>query len=371
MDNIITPTATFDFSTLNLENPLPLQGGSFFTKLNFSDKSLPLYVQLPRAESKHGIVRNASTKKAYIDLLFGFFENNLQTWFENLEIRCRELIFEKKDLWFQTDMTADDIENTFISPSKSYRSGKFITVRAHLPTSRQIKQDSCMIYDESERQLDSSVITGTTKFIPLIHIEGIRFSSKSFQVEINVRQIMVLSLEDTIKKSCMIKYGKTGTEEPNTLESLEPEDFKNPNPLETTEQNLSENDKGVEIIEAKTLDTLVNKEDTSSGTEIAAANTEIENQEKTDDKVDVVDLPQDTELHEVDLAVGGDNESISLKNPKDVYYEIYKVAYEKAKHMKQVALEAHLEAQNIKNKYMLDDILASDDELSNYSEIEE
>ena len=51
--------------------------------------------------------------------------------------------------------------------------------------------------------------------------------------------------------------------------------------------------------------------------------------------------------------------------------EIYKAAHEKAKHMKKVALEAQLEAQNIKNKYMLDDILASDDELSNYSEIEE
>jgi len=376
MDNIITPTATFDFSTLNLENPLPLQGGSFFTKLNFSDKSLPLYVQLPRAESKHGIVRNASTKKAYIDLLFGFFENDLQTWFENLEIRCRELIFEKKDLWFQTEMTADDIENSFISPSKSYRSGKFVTVRTHLPMSRQLKHDSCMIYDESERQLDASIITATTKFIPLIHVEGIRFSSKSFQVEINVRQIMVLSLEDTIKKSCMIKYGKTGTEEPNTLESLDPEDLKNPVPLEITEQNLSENDKEVELTEAKTTtDTSVEKEENSSGMKMAEPNTEAENQENPGDKVQVVDLPQgntqDNELHEVDLAVGGDNESISLKNPKDVYMEIYKAAYEKAKHMKQVAIEAHLEAQNIKSKYMLDDILASDDELSNYSEIEE
>ena len=132
MDNIITPTTAFDFSALNLENPLPLQGGSFFTKLNFSDKSLPLYVQLPRAASKHGIVRNASTKKAYIDLLFGFFENDLQTWFENLEIRCRELIYEKRELWFQSEMTADDIENIFISPSKSYRSGKFMTIRTHL-----------------------------------------------------------------------------------------------------------------------------------------------------------------------------------------------------------------------------------------------
>ncbi len=235
MDNIITPSSTFDFSTLNLENPLPLQGGSFFTKLNFSEKSLPLYVQLPRAGSKHGIVRNASTKKAYIDLLFNYFESDLLTWFENLEIKCRELISDKKDLWFQTDMTTDDIENIFISPTKSYKSGKFMTVRTHIPVSRQIKQEGCLIYDESERQLDSSAIVESTKFIPLIHIEGIKFSSKSFQLEINVRQIMVLSLEDSIKKNCMIKYGKPETSEPNTLESLDNENSENATPLEITE----------------------------------------------------------------------------------------------------------------------------------------
>ena len=375
MDNIITPTAGFDFSTLNLENPLPLQGGSFFTKLNFSDKSLPLYVQLPRAGSKHGIVRNASTKKAYIDLLFGFFENDLLTWFENLEIRCRELIFEKKDIWFQTEMTADDIENTFISPSKSYRSGKFMIVRTHLPTYRQIKQDSCMIYDENERQLDPSAITETTKFIPLIHVEGIRFSSKSFQLEINVRQIMVLSLEDTIKKSCMIKFAKAETLEPNTLESLNSEDSQNPNPLETTEPNLVEKDEDVETLEVNTCTDPLDDKENNSNTEITAQNADAKILEKVMNEINIENLPEDNssnnELHEVDLAIEEDEDAISLKKPSDVYYEIYKVAHEKAKHMKKVALDAHLEAKNIKDKYMLDDILASDDELSNYSEIEE
>ena len=45
MDNIITPNSNFDFSQISLENPAPLQGGSFFTKLNFGNKSLPLYLQ--------------------------------------------------------------------------------------------------------------------------------------------------------------------------------------------------------------------------------------------------------------------------------------------------------------------------------------
>jgi len=381
MDNIITPSTAFDFSTLNLENPLPLQGGSFFTKLNFSDKSLPLYVQLPRASSKHGIVRNASTKKAYIDLLFGFFENDLLTWFENLEIRCRELIFEKKDLWFQTDMTADDIENTFISPSKSYRSGKFMTVRTHIPISKQIKQEGCLIYDESERQLDTSVITDSTKFIPLIHIEGIRFSSKSFQLEINIRQIMVLSLEDTIKKSCLIKCVKTEMAKSNTLESLDNEVSENPIPLETTEHNLIEKEVTSNLEEVKSVDTSLDKtEENNLNTETVTEtnteqNTDTKDQEKTmKASPSLLEKTVDCELREIvcaEVAKEDDDEVISLKKPNEVYYEIYKAAHQKAKHMKKVALEAYLEAQNIKTKYMLDDILASDDELSNYSEIEE
>ena len=220
MENIIEPTSSFDFSTLHLDNPLPLQGGSFFTKLNTGNKRLPLYMQLPKATSKHGIIRNASTTKAYVDLLFGYYEKELITWFEDLEVKCRELIFEKKDIWFQTELTLDDIENMFIPPGKSYKSGKFTAIRAHIPMSKQIKQEYCLIYDETERQLDRSVLTESTQFIPLIHIEGIKFSSKSFQLEINVRQIMVLSVENSIKNGCMIKQLKSAdVQNTNTLES--------------------------------------------------------------------------------------------------------------------------------------------------------
>ena len=56
------PNNEFDFSSLNVENPVPLQGGSFFTKLTVNDKNLPLYIQLPKCISKHAIIRNNSQK---------------------------------------------------------------------------------------------------------------------------------------------------------------------------------------------------------------------------------------------------------------------------------------------------------------------
>jgi hypothetical protein len=61
-------------------------------------------------------------------------------------------------------------------------------------------------------------------------------------------------------------------------------------------------------------------------------------------------------------------ESITLKKPNDVYYEIYKAAREKAKQMRKVAMEAYLEAKEIKTKYMLSDIDDSDE--SEYEEEE-
>ena len=64
-----------------------------------------------------------------------------------------------------------------------------------------------------------------------------------------------------------------------------------------------------------------------------------------------------------------DNEELSLKNPKDVYYEIYKAAYDKARQIKKAAIEAHIEAKNLKLKYNLDDIDNSEDELENFSDI--
>ena len=55
-------------------------------------------------------------------------------------------------------------------------------------------------------------------------------------------------------------------------------------------------------------------------------------------------------------------ESISLKNPNEVYFEIYKDARKKAKDLRKNTLAAYLDAKNIKTKYMLEEIDDSDDE---------
>ena len=74
-------------------------------------------------------------------------------------------------------------------------------------------------------------------------------------------------------------------------------------------------------------------------------------------------------LKEVDLSATLENnlESITLKKPNQVYYEIYQKAREKAKDAKKSAIVAYLEMKNIKKTYMLDDIDESDSEFDEFS----
>ena len=351
MDNIVTPSETFDFSQITLDNPAPLQGGSFFTKLKFGSKGLPLYVQFPKCLSKNGVVKNSTSKRAYIDLQFNFFEKDVLTWMENLENRCRELIYEKRELWFQTEMLEDDIENMFISPMKPYKSGKFLIIRSNLPVSKHIKQQGCLVYDENEKPMEYESIKDNVQFIPLVHIEGIKFSSKSFQIDINIRQVMILSLEDTIKKSCLIKNTiiSDNNKDENLVKSL------NVDNVDIVDNLDLENSKNSSL---ETLDKI-----SDNSLKLESESLEKENEEL---KLD------DNNLHEfnLDLETINNDEEISLKNPSEVYYEIYKTAYDKAKRIKQAAIEAHLEAKKIKLKYNLDEMLNSDDELSNFSDFD-
>ena len=68
-------------------------------------------------------------------------------------------------------------------------------------------------------------------------------------------------------------------------------------------------------------------------------------------------------------------ESISLRQPNKIYFELYKKARDKAKHAKKEAILAYLEAKNIKNTYMIDnlndeDYSTLDDEIDEVSESE-
>ena len=202
MDKVFGPDSSFDFTKLSLGHPQTTKGGSYFTKILFDNQSV--YVQFPKCKTKQGIIQ--TDKNIYVDLLYETsYNNELNEWFENLEGQCQKLLFEKNNLWFSGDIELSDIESAFTNSAKMYKSGKQFLVRCYIPKPQIIKTaPSCFVYDESEKQLALNDVDVTREIIPLVKIDGIKFTNKSFQLELILTQIMVMNVQDDFKQ-CLIK----------------------------------------------------------------------------------------------------------------------------------------------------------------------
>jgi hypothetical protein len=72
-------------------------------------------------------------------------------------------------------------------------------------------------------------------------------------------------------------------------------------------------------------------------------------------------IKTDIEEIEFNLEQISPEDTVQIKQRNEVYYEMYREARKKAKIAKDLALSSYLEAKRIKNTYMLDDIIDSDD----------
>jgi len=413
-------TLDFPFKSLTLGQPQAMQGGgSWFTKLTINDGII--LIQLPKCNMKNGIVK--TKRVTYTDFMYSNvkYEQVLSEWVESLEEACKNLIDKKKHLWFSNELSREDLETMMTSMTRLYKSSTKILMRSYIDTSRRNGNLKCHIYDENERILDSDEIKGNTYMIPLIQLEGIKFTSRSFDIELKLVQVMVLEDKEELSftKSCMIKRKpsskvneKIGLEKPleddnsnesegkissneedaegiflkkkivdeNTLENSE----KNENTLEKLDdENTLENEAVLEssdlgnnelsevAIDLNNLDDAEVEESVSSdynNNDSMSSLTESVDPDLQEISIEVKDEIS-PKIEEVELNVKDNDEILTLKKPNEVYYEIYKAAREKAKHMKKVALEAYLEAKQIKTKYMLDDLNDSDDDF--YFDIED
>ena len=193
------PTSEFDFNSVSLGSPNGLQGGSYFAKL-LSNKE-PLYLQIPKCLTKQGIV--VTEKKKYCDLMFDHNSSEVISWFENIENHVQNLLFSKKNVWFHDDLELSDIENAFTSPIRSYRSGQYYLVRCSIP--KIISPETITCYNENEEPISLDMINEEDiEIIPLVEIKGVKFSSKNFQLEISLRQVMIIK-KKKIFENCLIK----------------------------------------------------------------------------------------------------------------------------------------------------------------------
>lgn len=353
MDNIYIPDSTFAFDKLILTKPTSVPGGNYFIKFRFNDK--PLYIQSPKCSTKQGIQK--AGKRFLTDLMFNNENEEFIQWMENLENYSQKYIYQHRTEWFETDLEIHDIENSFAPLLKLYKSGKYYLARANIPSI--LGKCTLKIYDEHENELDSEAITNNDNVITILEVQGIKCSARSFQIEMEIKQMLVLKPEKIFEKCLLIKENKTITLPVETFSN-------NESSIESLAINKTdEND--IEEIAMDVPESVVSDEsfeepiaETSDENDMNALTTPVSF--PTGGKVFSHILEESSEPMEVEFNLDELNETdtIQLKDRNDVYYKMYREARKKAKMAKDLALASYLEAKRIKNTYMLEDIQDSD-----------
>lgn len=333
-------TKPFDFSQLFLTYPAICNGGNYFIKYILSnDKAL--YVQPPKCTTKQGLVKTHNGKKMYCDLVFSNINENFIKWIEDLEKYSQDYIFKNREKWFESQLEMEDIENSFAPSLKIFKSGKSYILRTIVPT--RLGKCALRIFNEDETEFNNSEFKETTNIITILEIQGIKCSSKSFQIEIEIKQMMVLKPE-ALFENCIIKrFDKQHT---------------------TTEQNVGQTGGQNEQQNENSL------ENTDPTNAVLQSSHEPASNEHVDDtneimmiKTEIPDEPtpphEPNDIFEIDLDVENitnKSESIKLKDRKEMYISIYREAIKKAREARNLAISCYLEAKEIKKIYKLEDL---------------
>jgi hypothetical protein len=329
MESIYEANAQFPFDQLSLVTPTLMTGGNYFIKYSMNKKS-PLYLQTPKCSTKGGIHikspagSSKTGKRLHCDLAFSNENGEWIQWIEDLEKWTCNALFENRKEWFETDMDLADIESYFTSLFKIYKSGKYYLARTNITPTR-LGKITLKIYDENEKDVDPETIQDTTDVITILEFQGIKCSPRNFQMEIELKQMMVLEPVDLFN-TCIL--GKKG-EEKTVIEdfAIEAPVVEKASFTATTEETVdNNNDNRVDIEKTAAVDPAL---------------------EDLEVKIDIDEI---------------DDEKVQIRDRKEVYIEMYKQAKQRAREARNAALVAYLEAKQIKETYLLDSVEDLDDD---------
>ena len=350
MDGIYETNSEFPFSKLTLTSPTLVAGGNYFIK--FLVNNAPLYIKPPKCSVKGGVVK--SGKRYHCDLMFTNENEEFIRWMENLEEHTCKAIYENRTKWFETDMDMSDIENYFASPLKIYKSGKFYLARTNINT--RLGKISAKIYDESEADVQPEDINENHKVITILEVQGIKCSARSFQVEIEMKQMMVLNPVDLFEK-CIL--GSGGVSITKQIVDVPPTNVQeSQQPVQENLEKIAPNINNQPDLENSNGSLEETNEQCEKDIVIESEPPPIEQKLSTNTPLDMVEV-------ELDLDKMDDIETVQIKARNEVYYELYRQVRSKAKMARKMALDAYLEAKQIKNSYNLD--ISSDSSSSDES----
>ena len=217
-----------------------------------------------------------------------------------------------------------------------------------------------------------------TNIISILEIQGIKFTSRNFQIEIELKQIMVLD-DGLIFDNCLIKNGKKTIENiPVFKEELKPlEDIKFDETVDNDENIVFDLNNNINLEELTQSQENINENNLEElePFDIDVSETEQPGTEEKDENIsldlEIEELKEDIEentdelreVNNLDLSLENNLETMQLKKPNQVYFELYKEARNKAKIAKKNALLAYLEAKNIKKTYLIENLNDSDSDI--------
>ena len=297
--------ASFPFEQLEPSVPRPLQGGGAFHSSLHREGSA-VHFQLPECSTKAGVV--VSSRGGHVDLVYPADKHDgLLGAIERLEQSICKIVGGKKELWFTNEVADEDIEAMTIPLVRPYRGGRSFTIRISIPKSK-LNAGGGFIFDERKVTINhESTDIKECRVIPLVTLEGLRYTARSITIELSALQLMVL--DEPMSGECFIATGSPKAPSP-TSESLEEAEVStDPPPSESQlEQKAGE-----------------------------------------------------SELQEVTIKPDELGE-ISIRSQADVYKDLYEEAYEKAKRLKAAAIAAFARAKEIKELYSLGDDFYSESE---------
>jgi len=397
----------------------------YLSTLNFGDTDAAFTLQLPQCATKAGIIEQSSKTytdllfdssahdvKELVDLLIA------------MEEEAAKQLHNRSGEWFEGDsgkMTVQSFEDMFTPVVRYVNRQRNVCVRVHIPTSsRGIKQAStgydCDVYDKASKTRLLSDIRADTQILPLVEVKEIRMTSTSISLHLNLVECMIVrdsvSVQDDVKQRIPTRRlqlaGSSASDNQNEIHTEEPFDNNLSKENQETQQDIqqdiqqethgeSQNDELVAVEPSNNFDNAVLAKDAISeltdcndddakknegyeiinevavkedsnkvqensieakGENVGDPNVSLSIEEVTTSQLEV----ESDNLEEIGVLEIDEAEPIKLKKPDEVYKDIYKAAITKAKKLRQVALEAYLDAKKIKAKFMLEDIFDSDDD---------
>jgi len=366
------PDSTFAHDRLHLAPPNGLQGGAYFSMLYYKDT--PLYVQTPVCTSRQGVVPG---KRPYIDLMFSNHDVSFLEWLETMEASAVRLIYEKRNIWISSDIERSDIEAGFTSPVRPYKGGKHYLIRAHIQPTKHLASASasCSVFDENERPVPLEYIKPEHQMYAVLEFQGIKFTARSFQIEVSLKQVLVVP-NVPMFQSCVIRkpvpnnephqahqahHVQSNTHEPQPMDAHEAQ----PMDAHAHEAHEAQN-MDAQPIEAQNMDAQP-MEAQPMDAQPTDAN-EAQPMEAQPMEAQPTDAHEEMEEIHVDGLDQLEHMHIKLKKPSEVYYNMYKRAKQKARELKKTAIAAYLEAKQIKSAHMLEDSSDEDSEEEQWDE---